>query len=88
MIHGYIYPRTDEKQHGKMPCENNTNNNVHVWKKTNLLATSQLLKELADRAVAKNKQEQEGPEEDTIFMSVKIPQKESPVKSTYVLDLF
>ena len=87
MIHRYIYPRTDEKEHGKMPSENNPNNNTHVWKKTNLLATSQLLKELADRAVVKIKQEQEDHEEDTIFMSVKNAEKDLPVESTYVLDL-
>jgi hypothetical protein len=52
MIHRYIRPPSDEREKVKVLPDAN----IHAWKKTNLLATSQLLKELADRAIVKDKQ--------------------------------
>ena len=45
MIYRYIYPQPEEKQHlKKLP-----HGNRHVWKKTDLFATSKLINELADK---------------------------------------
>ena len=45
MIHRYIHPQAEIEDRPKPRQEEKK----HVWKKTNLLATSKLLRELADK---------------------------------------
>ena len=72
MIHRYIHPQAEIEDRPKPRQEEKK----HVWKKTNLLATSKLLRELADKKKPNMNSDttQLGEEES-------VPQNVSPVKS-------
>ena len=80
MIHRYIYPQADGVEKGPKARQNAEKR--HVWMKTNMLATSKLLRELAGR-------KKPGVNTDTTELTEEesVCQSSSPLKSKHILGI-